>query len=114
MREMKWYIFNSQDETIPLCWGNKCLEFDTEKDATKFFESIPRSLRRNAIIKECIMYYDGGYFNASGYTRDSLDDAVFEKHIEAFGILHDAFQNKHPLYQLVLDDYGELIGKVTF
>lgn len=72
MEEMKWYIFNEEDD--PLCWvdGNKApaLQFDTQTDAELFLISVQKiyeTYYNDAHIKECIFFYDDGKFNASGY-----------------------------------------------
>ena len=62
MKEMKWYIFNLNEE--PLCWEDKVLEFDTKEKAEAFLKSadIPKE---EVIIQEYILFYDGGCINAS-------------------------------------------------
>lgn len=64
---MMWHIYNMTHE--PLCWEGGALEFDTREDAEKFLDSIPTSKFEDEkpIIVEDILYYDGGYINASGY-----------------------------------------------
>lgn len=76
-RTMKWHIYNMDHE--PLCWEDKALEFDTRKDAEKFLDSIPTSKFEDEmpIIVEDILYYDGGYMNASGYVVEFADDDAY-------------------------------------
>ena len=65
-REMKFHIYNMEHE--PLCWGEKALEFDTFKSALRFLyevDAINRDLVVDAVINEDILYYDGGYINAT-------------------------------------------------
>lgn len=76
VRDMKWHIYNMDHE--PLCWDDKALEFDTREDAEKFLGSIPTSDLEDEmpIIAENILYYDGGYMNASGcVVKFANDDA---------------------------------------
>ena len=60
-REMKFHIFNINDNT-PLCWGKEAIEFDTKGEAEQFLLSYPE-IAREAYVKECILYYDGGHIN---------------------------------------------------
>lgn len=67
-KEMKWYIFNFNEE--PLCWEDKVLEFDTKEKAEAFLKSaeIPKE---EVIVKEYILFYDGGYINASNLIMEN-------------------------------------------
>ena len=73
-KPMKWYIYNMNHK--PLCWNSHVLEFDTREDAEKFFRSIPTNMVQDEmlIIVEDILYYDGGYVNASGYVVKFTND----------------------------------------
>lgn len=113
MREMKWHIFNTYDDT-PLCWGNRCIEFDTEADARKFYDSMSYAKRIEAYIKECIMYYDGGYVNLTDYTEDRVWTEIADTHIEMYGNLKHMYAGSDaPIVQLALDDYKQFIGELT-
>ena len=79
-RDMKWHIYNMEHE--PLCWEDKALEFDTLESANKFLKDVEKVISEdggildNAIIVEDILYYDGGYINATGLSV--VDDELVE------------------------------------
>ena len=67
MREMKWHIYNEKFPAQPLTWNGAALEFDTEEDAEKFIASLPIIEDNDgAYVTEGILFYDGGYLNATG------------------------------------------------
>ena len=80
VRDMKWHIYNMEHE--PLCWEDKALEFDTLESANKFLKDVEKVISEdggildNAIIVEDILYYDGGYINATGLSV--VDDELVE------------------------------------
>lgn len=78
MREMKWHIFKQSDSSVPLCWGTKCLEFDTQKSTERFLSYLSPDFARDAILKHCIFYYDGGYMNATNLIYDPVLDSLRE------------------------------------
>lgn len=113
MRGMKWHILNIHDDT-PLCWGNCCIEFDTEEDARKFYDSMSYAKQIDACIKECIMYYDGGYVNLSGLTEEGVWNSLADTHKSFYENLKELYANSDsPIVRLALDDYTELIGEMT-
>lgn len=69
VRPMKWHIYNGNHE--PLCWDVTAIEFDTREAAERFLKSCfeegdrPDEFYDNAIIVEDILYYDGGYLDAT-------------------------------------------------
>lgn len=69
IRSMKWHIYDT--EHLPLCWEGKALEFDFDIDAKDFLNSALKVFDPNienyryASIKQDILYYDGGYLNAT-------------------------------------------------
>lgn len=76
IRPMKWHIFGPEHE--PLCWDGEALEFDTETDAREFLasaiaEDSEPDFYQEAVVAEYILYYDGGYLNATNY-RVGYDD----------------------------------------
>ena len=79
-RVKKFHIYNMEHE--PLCWEDKALEFDTLESANKFFKDVKKVISEdggildNAIIVEDILYYDGGYINATGLSV--VDDELIE------------------------------------
>ena len=113
MRTMKRHIFNRSEEDRPLCWGDKCIEFDTKEAAKKFVKSLGYAQSVDAYVKECIMYYDGGYVNLTGYTRDEVCAAVDKKCVEFYKILKDAVDCNDPITILALQDVQALTGEVT-
>ena len=67
MRDLKWHIYNKDYPSQPLAWDGAALEFDTEESAQRFLESLPICEKyRRAYIKSGILFYDGGYLNATG------------------------------------------------
>lgn len=67
MRELKWHIYNKDYPNQPLTWDGAALEFDTEESAQKFLESLPIYEKyQHAYVKSGILFYDGGYLNATG------------------------------------------------
>lgn len=71
VREMMWHIYGP--EHYPLCWDDMALEFDSEESARVFLASAIANSEHDAdfyseaVISEDILYYDGGYLNASNY-----------------------------------------------
>jgi len=72
IQSLKWHIFNESNG--PLCWDGKTLEFDTKESAERFLHSYVDTMYDSyeeyckafgVAIKECILYYDGGYLNAT-------------------------------------------------
>ena len=63
--------WNNSDKKYPLCWDDRALEFDTKDQALEFFHSAIETCSsdddfwKDNIIDEDILYYDGGYINAS-------------------------------------------------
>ena len=85
MREMKWHIYNTDFPGQPLTWDGAALEFDTKEDAERFMYSLPICEENlNAYVKSGILFYDGGYLNATGkimiYNTDG--EEVLEEAIE--------------------------------
>ena len=63
-RDMKWHIYNMEHE--PLCWENKALEFDFAEDAHDFLRDVDElMILEGAIVVQDILFYDGGYINAT-------------------------------------------------
>ena len=113
MRPMKWHIFNNHDDT-PLCWNDRCIEFDTEADARKFYDSMSYAKQVDGCIKECIIYYDGGYVNLSGYTEDQVLAEIADAHVEMYyNLKHMYAGSDDPIVQLALDDYREFIRELA-
>ena len=62
-RDMKFHIYNMEHE--PLCWENKALEFDYAEDAHDFLREVDEDLLEGCVIIQDILFYDGGYINAT-------------------------------------------------
>ena len=113
MRDMKWHILNTYDDA-PLCWGDRCIEFDTEADARKFYDSMSYAKKIDAYIKECIMYYDGGHVNLTGYTEDKVWSELANVHNSFYDELtRIEAEADSPIVRLALDDYKQFIGELT-
>ena len=76
VRNMKYHIYETRDCVNPLCWDDKALEFDTLETAGNFLYAIleivkdttEEEIYKNATIKRDILYYDGGYLDATNLT----------------------------------------------
>ena len=74
VNDMKWHIYDTEHNHAPLCWDDQALEFDIEEDAINFlYSAIDNTLGTDdsacfatAFIKKDILYYDGGYLDATG------------------------------------------------
>ncbi len=80
-RNMKWHIYGPDRE--PLCWNGKALEFDSDSDASEFLNSAISNSEHDiefyseAEIRQDILYYDGGYLNAT-HLRVAWDEETDE------------------------------------
>ena len=64
VRDMKFHIYNRAHE--PLCWDDQALEFDFAEDAHDFMRDINDGLNEEYyVVVQDILYYDGGYINAT-------------------------------------------------
>lgn len=80
MTEMKFHIFKQlpDEEGVmqeyPMCWDGQAVEFDTEDAAKRFLENCKENSEHDsgffedAIIKENILFYDGGHINCENLT----------------------------------------------
>ncbi len=76
-RDMKWHIYNMEHE--PLCWDNQALEFDFAEDAHDFLREVDElMILEGAIVVQDILFYDGGYINATDL-RIQFDDETGEE-----------------------------------
>ena len=76
-RDMKWHIYNMEHE--PLCWEDKALEFDFAEDAHDFLRDVDElMILEGAIVVQDILFYDGGYINATDL-RIQFDDETGEE-----------------------------------
>lgn len=63
VRDMKFHIYNMEHE--PLCWNGQALEFDSADDAHDFLRDVDEDLLEDCVVVQDILYYDGGYINAT-------------------------------------------------
>ena len=75
MRDMKFHIYNADHE--PLCWDDCALEFDFAEDAYEFLKNVDEDLVDGVVIVQDILFYDGGYINATNL-RVSEDEETGE------------------------------------
>ena len=81
MAEMKFYIFkqlpdpdNGELTDYPMCWDKAAVQFDTEENAQRFLDTCKENsdpdsdFYKDAFIKECIFFYDGGYISCENMT----------------------------------------------
>lgn len=76
VRGIKYHIYETKEGVNPLCWDDKALEFDTIESACRFlcdlFEIVKdtneEEIYKNASVKHDILYYDGGYLDATNLT----------------------------------------------
>ena len=62
-RDMKFHIYNMEHQ--PMCWDDKALEFDYAEDAHDFLRDVDREMAEEAVVVQDILFYDGGYINAT-------------------------------------------------
>jgi hypothetical protein len=66
-------------EHEPLCWDGKALEFDYADDAHDFLRDVDElMILEGAIVVQDILFYDGGYINATDL-RIQFDDETGEE-----------------------------------
>ena len=83
-RTSKFHIYNMEHN--PLCWEGKALEFDTWEGAERFMRSIDpffdEAIMDEAVISNGILYYDGGYIDATCLVcMYANDGATFLKNV---------------------------------
>ena len=89
VRGMKYHIYETRDCVNPLCWDDKALEFDTIESTCRFlcdlFEIVKdtneEEIYKNATVKHDILYYDGGYLDATNLTVE-YDAEECENHLK--------------------------------
>jgi hypothetical protein len=67
-RPMKYHIYNAKYGSEPLCADDKAVEFDNCEAAKRFANSVIENTdfdMEDAYIKKDILYYDGGYIDAT-------------------------------------------------
>ena len=84
-RDRKWHIYNMEHE--PLCWDKKALEFDYPEDAHDFLRDVKeymlrdtdRDMLESVVVVQDILFYDGGYINATDLrVKEDKDAGVIE------------------------------------
>lgn len=76
-RGMKYHIYNRMHDDEPLTVEGHALEFDTEEAALRFILSVKENTDFEvfgAYIVEDILYYDGGYIDATNFVIDKNGD----------------------------------------
>lgn len=76
VRGMKYHIYETKEGINPLYWDDKALEFDTIESACRFLcdlfkivkDTNEEEIYKNATVKHDILYYDGGYLDATNLT----------------------------------------------
>lgn len=82
----KYHIYDQNHS--PLCWTGYALEFNTFQSAERFIRSIDSLIDRdiidNAIIVDDILFWDGGYIDASNLVAHYLfiEDEVYLKNVD--------------------------------
>lgn len=67
-RPMKYHIYNTRYDNNPICVDGKAAEFDNWEAAERFVKSVIENTdfdMEDAYIKQDILYYDGGYIDAT-------------------------------------------------
>lgn len=67
-RPMKYHIYNTRHDNNPICVDGKAVEFDNWEAAERFAKSVIENTdfdMEDAYIKQDILYYDGGYIDAT-------------------------------------------------
>lgn len=67
-RPMKYHIYNTNYGNEPICVDGKAIEFDNWEAAERFAKSVIKNTdfdMEDAYIKQDILYYDGGYIDAT-------------------------------------------------
>lgn len=71
--DFKFHIYNKYYDDLPLTNEGYALEFDTEEAALRFLLSVKENMDFDldgAYIKEDMLFYDGGYVNATNFIID--------------------------------------------
>lgn len=115
VRPMMWHIYNADNQ--PLCWDDHALEFNDVNAACEFmvsavnFTYYTEDKFNGFTIKKDILYYDGGYLNAT-YFRMGCDEEECSTYI--YPVEDDLIYpcgrcSDCPTYRAHAQDFDELI-----
>ena len=83
VRPMTWNIFNKETGDV-LTWEGKAIDFASEKSANAFLQ-LNGELVDTAVVKEGILYYDGGYISESDLVHIWQQEMIAE--LQAAGVM---------------------------
>lgn len=83
VRPMTWNIFNKETGNV-LTWEGKAIDFVSEESANAFLQ-LNRELVDTAVVKEGILYYDGGYISESDLVHIWQQEMIAE--LQAAGVM---------------------------
>lgn len=83
VRPMTWNIFNKETGDV-LTWEGKAIDFVSEESANAFLQ-LNGELVDTAVVKESILYYDGGYISESDLVHIWQQEMIAE--LQAAGVM---------------------------
>lgn len=83
VRPMTWNIFNKETGDV-LIWEGKAIDFVSEESANAFLQ-LNGELVDTAVVKEGILYYDGGYISESDLVHIWQQEMIAE--LQAAGVM---------------------------
>lgn len=83
VRPMTWNIFNKETGDV-LTWEGKAIDFASEESANAFLQ-LNGELVDTAVVKEGILYYDGGYISESDLVHIWQQEMIAE--LQAAGVM---------------------------
>lgn len=83
VRPMTWNIFNKETGDV-LTWEGKAIDFVSEESANAFLQ-LNGELVDTAVVKEGILYYDGGYISESDLVHIWQQEMIAE--LQAAGVM---------------------------
>lgn len=83
VRPMTWNIFNKETGDV-LTWEGKAIDFASEESANTFLQ-LNGELVDTAVVKEGILYYDGGYISESDLVHIWQQEMIAE--LQAAGVM---------------------------
>ena len=83
VRPMTWNIFNKETGNV-LTWEGKAIDFVSEESANAFLQ-LNGELVDTAVVKEGILYYDGGYISESDLVHIWQQEMIAE--LQAAGVM---------------------------
>lgn len=83
VRPMTWNIFNKETGDV-LTWEGKAIDFASEESAHAFLQ-LNGELVETAVVKEGILYYDGGHISESDLVHIWQQEMIAE--LQAAGVM---------------------------